>query len=64
MKFITQIDLLKKINKDFNITILCNLHQTNLAMEFSDRVIGLSDGSIVFDKEAKYLAKNVNKLYS
>ena len=56
--------LLKKINKDFNITILCNLHQVNLAMEFSDRIIGLSDGSIVFDDEAKYLEKNINKLYS
>jgi len=56
--------LLKKINKDFNITILCNLHQTNLAMEFSDRVIGLSDGLIVFDQEAKYLEKNINKLYN
>src|SRR6056300_90530 len=41
--------LLKKINKDFNITVLCNLHQTHLASEFSDRVIGLSKGSIVFD---------------
>ena len=58
------LKLLKKINKDFNITILCNLHQTNLAMEFSDRVIGLSDGSIVFDEEAKYLEKNINKLYN
>ena len=58
------LKLLKKINKDFNITILCNLHQTNLAMEFSDRVIGLSNGSIVFDQEAKYLEKNINKLYS
>ena len=56
--------LLKKVNKDFNITVLCNLHQTNLAMEFSDRVIGLSDGSIVFDDEAKYLDKNINKLYN
>ena len=56
--------LLKKVNKEFNITILCNLHQTNLAMEFSDRVIGLSNGLVVFDKEAKYLDKNINKLYS
>ena len=61
---LSTMKLLKKINKDFNITILCNLHQTNLAMEFSDRVIGLSDGSIVFDQEAKYLEKNINKLYS
>ena len=61
---LSTMKLLKKINKDFNITILCNLHQTNLAIEFSDRVIGLSDGSIVFDQEAKYLEKNINKLYS
>ena len=56
--------LLKKINKDFNITVLCNLHQINLASEFSDRVIGLSNGSIVFDEEAKYLENNISKLYS
>ena len=61
---LSTMKLLKKINKDFNVTILCNLHQTNLAMEFSDRVIGLSDGLIVFDQEAKYLEKNINKLYS
>ena len=61
---LSTMKLLKKINKDFNITILCNLHQTNLAIEFSDRIIGLSDGSIVFDEEAQYLEKNINKLYS
>jgi phosphonate transport system ATP-binding protein len=61
---LSTMKLLKKINKDFNITILCNLHQTNLAMEFSDRVIGLSDGLIVFDQKAKYLENNINKLYS
>ena len=61
---LSTMKLLKKVNKDYNITILCNLHQTNLAMEFSDRVIGLSNGSVVFDKEAKYLDKNMNKLYS
>ena len=60
---LSTMKLLKKINKDFNITILCNLHQTNLAMEFSDRVIGLSDGSIVFDQKAKYLKENINKIY-
>ena len=61
---LSTMKLLKKINKDFNITILCNLHQTNLATEFSDRVIGLSNGSIVFDQEAKYLEGNINKLYT
>jgi phosphonate transport system ATP-binding protein len=61
---ILTMKLLKKINKDFNITILCNLHQTNLAMEFSDRVIGLSEGSVIFDQEAKQIDKNIDKLYS
>tara|TARA_B110000196_G_C21145766_1_gene666528 strand:+ start:1497 stop:2216 length:720 start_codon:yes stop_codon:yes gene_type:complete len=61
---LSTMKLLKKINKNFNITILCNLHQIDLAMKFSDRVIGLSEGLVVFDKEAKYLDKNINKLYS
>ena len=58
------MQLLKKINKDFNITVLCNLHQVELASKFSDRVIGLSNGSIVFNDKAQFLAKNVKKLYS
>ena len=56
--------LLKQINKEFNITVLCNLHQTQLASEFSDRVVGLSKGSVVFDREAKFLEKNIHKLYN
>ena len=56
--------LLKKINKDYNITVICNLHQNHLASEFSDRVIGLSNGSIVFDKKAELLDDNINKLYN
>jgi len=56
--------LLKKINKEFNITILCNLHQTDLAQQFSDRIIGLSNGYVVFDEAAKNLDKNINRLYS
>ena len=61
---LSTMKLLKKVNKDLNITVLCNLHQTNLAMEFSDRVIGLSNGKVVFDQDAKYLDKNINQLYS
>ena len=58
------MQLLKKINKEFNITILCNLHQIELASKFSDRIIGLSKGSIVFDDKVKFLDRNINKLYS
>ena len=56
--------LLRNINKNFNITILCNLHQFKFASQFSDRVIGLSNGSIVFDDDVKFLEKNIIKLYN
>jgi len=47
------LSLLKKICDKFNITIICNLHQVELAIKFSDRVIGLLDGSVMFDLPTK-----------
>ena len=52
------MSLLKKINKEFNITVICNLHQVDLASKYSDRVVGLLDGEIMFDKTAS----NINKI--
>ena len=51
------MSLLKKINKEFKITIVCNLHQVELAAQYSDRIVGLLDGAIMFDK----LSSNTNK---
>ena len=51
------MSLLKKINKDFEITVICNLHQVELASKYSDRVVGLLEGEIMFDKTAS----NINK---
>jgi phosphonate transport system ATP-binding protein len=57
--------LLKKINKEFNITIVCNLHQVELALQYSDRIVGLLDGVIKFDEPIKNINKdNINKLYN
>ena len=35
------LSLLKRINQDFGTTILCNLHQVDLAKKYSDRLVGL-----------------------
>ena len=43
--------LLKNICVSQGITILCNLHQVDLALKFADRIIGLADGKIVMDKQ-------------
>jgi len=47
------LSLLKRICNEFNITIICNLHQVEFATKFSDRIIGLLDGSIMFDSSTK-----------
>ena len=51
------MSLLKKINKEFNITVICNLHQLDLATKYSDRLIGLLDGEIRFDQPASSIDK-------
>ena len=53
------LSLLKKINQEFGTTILCNLHQVDLAKKYSDRVIGLVGGKIVFDEKSN----NINEAY-
>ena len=58
------MSLLKKNNKEFNITILCNLHQIELATQYSDRIVGLLDGAIMFDESTQNINKsNINKIY-
>ena len=58
------MSLLKKINKEFKITIICNLHQVELAAKYSDRIVGLLDGSIMFDKLTPSINKtNINQIY-
>ena len=53
------LSLLKKINQEFGTTILCNLHQLDLAKKYSDRVVGLIDGKITFDEKSS----NINETY-
>ena len=40
------------INKDYNISILLNIHHIDLALQYCDRVIGVRAGEIVFDGPA------------
>ena len=56
--------LMKDIAKEFGITIICNLHQIELALKYSDRIIGISDGVIVFNQKTKMVRKShINKIY-
>ena len=53
------LSLLKKINKEYGTTILCNLHQVDLAKKYSDRIVGLIDGKVIFDEKSTDNNKNL-----
>ncbi|HAV20307.1 MAG TPA: hypothetical protein DCX17_04735 [Firmicutes bacterium] len=38
-----------KINRDFGITIIANMHHVDLALKYATRIIGIRDGLVVFD---------------
>jgi len=40
---------LKQICKESSIAVLCNLHQIDYALEFGERIVGLSGGKVVYD---------------
>src|SRR5699024_1509203 len=43
------MDYLHQITKDFGITCIVNLHQVDVAKQYSDRIIALNKGNVVFD---------------
>ncbi len=56
--------LLKKVNRESNITVICNLHQVDLASKYSDRIVGLLDGEIKFDQPASNVDKmSIKQIY-
>lgn len=49
------MDVLKSINQEEGITIVCNLHQPDLAMKYADRIIGFHSGRVVVNQEAQFV---------
>lgn len=50
------IELLTRISREENLTVVCSLHQVEIALDFADRVVGLNAGRIVLDREAEGLS--------
>ena len=49
------LELLKEIQNTEGVTILMNSHNLELSLEFSDRIVGLKDGSVAFDGKPEQL---------
>ena len=55
------MDHLKSINKEMGITCILNLHQVDVAMKYSDKIIGINSGNNVFYGTPEELTKE--KIY-
>ncbi len=58
------MDHLKRIANDSDITILINLHQVDVAIQYADRIIGIKAGRIEYDGTPKKLnKKTISRIY-
>jgi len=58
------MDDMLKINREDGITVICNLHSLEIAKKYCDRLIGLSEGEVVFDGKPNQLTADIaKKLY-
>ena len=60
----TIMDILRDMTRKRNIACIVNLHQVDVAIKYSTRIIGLCKGSIVFDGTPDQLTDDViEKIY-
>jgi phosphonate transport system ATP-binding protein len=56
--------LLQRLAAEENLAVLCVLHQVELAYGYADRVVGIRDGRIAFDRRRAELSREeVRRLY-
>ncbi|WP_431030489.1 phosphonate ABC transporter ATP-binding protein [Lysinibacillus sp. LZ02] len=59
------MDYLKMISSELGIAVVVNLHQVEVAQHYSDRIIGLNKGNIVFDDRSAALTNTeIQNIYS
>ena len=58
------MDHLKTFAKEMGITLIVNLHQVNVAIKYSDRILGIRKGKVVFDgPPADLTARRLSDIY-
>jgi phosphonate transport system ATP-binding protein len=60
----TILDILRRINREDGVTVLCNLHLPELAREYAQRLIAMKDGEVVYDGSPEGLTSEMSdRLY-
>jgi phosphonate transport system ATP-binding protein len=58
------LDVLSRVASERGATLVCSLHQVDLALERFPRVIGLRDGNVVFDRPPTRISgEDISRLY-
>jgi phosphonate transport system ATP-binding protein len=58
------MEILRTINREDGITVICNLHTLDTARTYCDRLIGLREARIVFDGPPSALDRNgIREIY-
>ena len=58
------LTLIRDAARERGTTVLCSLHQIDLAREFGDRIVGMRDGVVVFDgTPAEFTDERLRALY-
>ena len=58
------MEALRKIHDEKKITVICNLHTLDTAKQYCDRIIGMQNGSVVFDNlPSKLTNKKAREIY-
>lgn len=53
------INLLRELQQNMGLTVIMNSHNVELALDYSDRIIGIKDGKLVLDKSAEAITKEM-----
>jgi len=54
--------LIREITKERKNTVLINIHDVDLALQYSDKVIGLQNGKKVFEGEPQDVTEEVRDI--
>lgn len=59
------MEILKKVNETYGVTVITNLHHLEYAKEYCDRIIGVNGGTVIFDdKSVNLTSQLVEKIYT
>jgi len=49
----------KRINTEFGITVIANMHHVDLALKYATRIIGIKAGEIVYDGPSEQITDDM-----